>query len=85
MHHRSLLALGLRLRPTLIRAARVLPSTPPLFQSVERHFFDGQFGGFSASGIHLCPHTSQTATRILVQPMQLLYSILSKGHNKLDA
>ena len=50
MHHRSLLALGLRLRPTLIRAARVLPSTPPLFHNVERHFFDGQFGGFSVSG-----------------------------------
>jgi hypothetical protein len=53
----------------MILAARVLPSTPPLSQSVERHFFDGQFGGFWVSGIHLCPQTSHTATRILVQPM----------------
>jgi hypothetical protein len=69
VHHPSLLALSLRLRPALIRAVRVLPSIPPLFHNVERHFFDGQLGGFSVSGIHLCPHTSQTATRILVQPM----------------
>ena len=62
-------ALVLRLRPALIRAPRVLPSMPPLFHRVERHFLLGQFGGFSVSGIHLCPHTSQTATRILVQPM----------------
>jgi hypothetical protein len=41
----------LRLRPALILAARVLPSTPPLFHSVERHFFDWQFGGFPVSGI----------------------------------
>jgi len=80
VHHRSLLALGLRLRPAMILAARVLPSTPPLFQRVERHFFDGQFGGFSVSGIHLCPHTSHTAIRILIQPMLSLYSILSIGH-----
>src|SRR5271156_905042 len=33
---------------------------PPLFHSVERHFLLGQFGGFSVSGIHRCPHTSQT-------------------------
>ena len=33
--HPSLLALGLRLRPTLILASRVLPSIPPLFQNVE--------------------------------------------------
>jgi hypothetical protein len=77
VHHRSLLALGLRLRPTLILASRVLPSTPPLFQRVERHFLLGQFGGFSVSGSHLCPHTSHTATLIVVQPMQALYSILS--------
>ena len=69
VHQRSLLALGLWLRPILILASRVLPSTPPLFQRVERHFLLGRFGGFSVSGIHLCPHTSQTATRILVQPM----------------
>src|SRR5271165_3069410 len=74
----------LRLRPVLIRASRVLPSMPPLFQSVERHFFEGQFGGFSDSGIHLCPHTSHTATLIVVQPMQPLYSILSFGHFILD-
>jgi hypothetical protein len=76
VHHRSLLALGLRLRPTLILASRVLPSTPPLFQRVERHFLLGQFGGFSVSGIHLCPHTSHTAIRILTQPMLSLYRIL---------
>ena len=72
-----LLVLGLRLRPTLIRAARVLPSTPPLFHNVERHFFDGQFGGFSVSGIHRCPHTSHTATLTVFHPMPPLYSILS--------
>lgn len=47
----SQIAVVLRLRPDLILASRVLPSTPPLFQSVERHFFEGQFGGFSVSGI----------------------------------
>ncbi|MGH9739246.1 MAG: hypothetical protein ACRD4X_11780 [Candidatus Acidiferrales bacterium] len=71
-----MLALVLRLRPALIRAARDLPSTPPLSHNVERHFFEGQFGGFSDSGIHLCPQTSQTATRILVQPMKPVYHIL---------
>ena len=76
MHHPSLFALVLRLRPALIRAARNLPSMPPLFHRVERHFFEGQFGGFSVSGIHLCPHTSHTATCILVQPMLSLYIIL---------
>jgi hypothetical protein len=75
-----LLAVVLRLRPVLIRASRVLPSTPPLFQRVERHFFEGQLGGFSVSGIHLWPHTSHTATRIFIQPMRSLYSILSKVH-----
>jgi hypothetical protein len=40
------------LRPALIRASRVLPSTPPLFHCIERHFLEGQFGGFSVSGIH---------------------------------
>jgi hypothetical protein len=74
--HWLLFAFTLRLRPALILATRVLPSTPPLSQSVERHFFDGQLGGFSVSGIHLCPHTSHTATRILVQPMQPSYRIL---------
>src|SRR5271154_4299349 len=54
------LALVLRLRSASIRASRVLPSMPPLFHSVERHFLLGQFGGFSVSGIHRCPHTSQT-------------------------
>jgi hypothetical protein len=58
--HRSFLVVVLRLRPALIRASRVLPSTPPLFHRVDRHFLDGLFGGFSVSGIHLCPQTSQT-------------------------
>jgi hypothetical protein len=74
----------LRLRPTLTRASRVLPSMPPLSHKVERHFFEGQFGGFSVSGIHLCPHTSHTATRIVFQPMSSLYRILPIGHNTLD-
>src|SRR5246127_4790692 len=74
----------LRLRPVLILASRVLPSTPPLFHKVERHFFDGQFGGFSVSGIHLCPQTSQTATRIVFHAMPPLYRILPKGHNTVD-
>jgi hypothetical protein len=82
--HRSLLALVLRLRPVLIRACLVLPSTPPLFQSVERHFFEGQFGGFSVSGIHLCPQTSQTATLIVSQLTPTFYHILPKGHNTVD-
>jgi hypothetical protein len=70
--HWLLFAVILRLRPVLTLASRVLPSTPPLFQRVERHFLLGQFGGFLVSGIQRCPHTSQTATRILVQPMQPL-------------
>jgi hypothetical protein len=69
-------AVILLLRPALTRASRVLPSTPPLSHRVERHFFDGQFGGFSVSGIHLCPQTSHTATRIVLQPMCPLYRIL---------
>lgn len=73
-----------RLRPALIRASRVRPSTPPLSHRVERHLLDGQFGGFSVSGIHLCPQTSQTATRIFFQPMSPLYRILSYGHNTID-
>jgi hypothetical protein len=63
----------LRLRPVLIRASRVLPSMPPLFHRLERHSFKGQCVGFSISGIHLCPHMSQTAIRILIQPMFTLY------------
>ena len=74
----------LRLRPTLILASRVLPSMPPLFQRVDRHFLLGQFSGLSVSGIHRCPHTSHTATRIQTQPMQPLYRSLSVGHNILD-
>jgi len=70
--HRYLLLLVLRLRPVLIRASRVLPSSPPLFQRVERHFFEGQFGGFSVSGIHLCPQTSHSATRIVFHAMTSL-------------
>jgi hypothetical protein len=62
-----------RLRPVLIRAARVRPSTPPLSHSMERQIFDGQFRGFLlVSGIHGCPHTSHTATRIVFQPMPRL-------------
>ena len=82
--HQFFFAVVLRLRPVLIRASRVLPSTPPLCHRVERHFFDGQFGGFSVSGIHLCPQTSHTATRIVLQPMPPLYSILPEGHNIVD-
>jgi hypothetical protein len=74
----------LRLRPALIRASRVLPSTPPLSQRVERHFLLGQFGGLSVSGIHLWPQTSHTAIRILVQPMSRLYRILPIGHYMVD-
>jgi hypothetical protein len=70
--HRFFLAAVLRLRPALIRASRVLPSTPPLSQSVDLHFLDGQVGGLAVSGIHRCPQTSQTAIRILVQPMPRL-------------
>jgi len=49
LHHRFLFTAVLRLRPALIRASRVLPSTPPLFHSFEQHFFEGQFGGFPVS------------------------------------
>jgi hypothetical protein len=44
--------------------SRVLPSIPSLFQSVERHFFDGQFGGFSPSGIYYnnLPHVQTLPT-----------------------
>ena len=51
---------ALRLGPSLIRASRVLPSTPTLFHNVEWHFLEGQFGGLSVFGIHLSPQTSQT-------------------------
>ena len=57
----------MRLRRTLIHAAHVLPSTPPLFQNVERHFLLGQFGGPLVSGIQRCPQTSHTATSIVFQ------------------
>ena len=83
-HYRFRFAVVLRLRPVLTLASRVLPSTPPLSHRVERHFFDGQLGGFSVSGIHLCPHTSHTATRIVLQPIQTLYRILPYGHNAVD-
>ena len=66
-------AVVFRLRPVLIRASRVLPSTPPLFHSIERHAFDGQFVGLSVSGIHRCPHLSHTATRIIFHAMPPLY------------
>jgi len=42
--HWLLFAVTLRLRPALIRVARVLPSTPPLFQSLERHFSKRKIG-----------------------------------------
>jgi hypothetical protein len=32
-------------RPALIRASRVLPSTPPLFHCIERHFLGGNSVG----------------------------------------
>jgi len=83
-YHRFFFAVLFGLRPALIRASRVLPSTPPLFHRVERHFFEGQFGGFSVSGIHRCPQTSQTATRIVFQPIQPLYRILPIGHYMVD-
>ena len=83
--HHCFFAVALRLRPVLIRASRVRPSTPPLFQSIERHSLEGQFDGSSVSGIHLCPHTSHTATRIVFQPMSSLYRILSYGHNTLTS
>jgi hypothetical protein len=53
----------------LLLAFLVLPSTPPLFHKVERHVFRGHSGGFSTSGIHRWPHTSQTATRIIFHAM----------------
>src|ERR1700739_4716768 len=55
---------ALRLSPVFIRASRLLPSTPPLSQRVERHFFEGQFGGFSVSGIHYnnLPHVRSLPT-----------------------
>ena len=36
-NHRFFFTVIVRLRPALIRASRVLPSTPPLFHNVERH------------------------------------------------
>ena len=60
-NHRFFVAVVLRPRPTLILASRVLPSMPPLFHRAERHFLRGQFGGFSVSGIHRCPHASHAA------------------------
>lgn len=78
------LALVLRLLPPFIRASRVRPSIPPLFHKVERQALRGQFGGFSVSGIHRCPQTSHVATLIVVQPIELLYSILSIGQFTLD-
>lgn len=76
-HPRFFFTEALRLRPVLIRAARVLPSSPPLSHSIERHAFEGQFVGLSVSGIHRCPQTSQTATLIVFQPIRSLYHILS--------
>jgi len=74
-HHPLFLAAILRLRPVFIRASRVRPSTPPLFQRVDLHFFEGQFGGSSVSGIQRCPQTSHSATRIVFQAMPPLYIV----------
>lgn len=52
--HRFFFAVVLRLRPALIRASRVLPSTRPLFHKVDRHALRGQFGGFSVSPCGSC-------------------------------
>lgn len=52
---------SLRLRPALIRAARVLLSMPRLFHNIDRHSFGGQFLGSRSPVIHLCPHTSHSA------------------------
>jgi DNA invertase Pin-like site-specific DNA recombinase len=38
----------------------------------------------SLSGIHVCPQTSHTATRVLFHPMQALYRIQPKGHNTIE-
>ena len=57
------LAVLLRLRPALILASRVLPSTPPLSQSVERHFLDGQLGG-SRTPVSTCARTRRTRRSI---------------------
>lgn len=51
--HQRFFVSVLRLRPALIRASRDRPSTPRLFHSIDRHFLEGQFGGFPVSGIHL--------------------------------
>ncbi len=75
MHRPHLfLALTLRLLFFLILAARVLPSTPPLSQSIDLHSLEGQLVGFAVSGIHGCPQTSQTATFIHFQPMPPIVS-----------
>jgi hypothetical protein len=68
------------LRPALIRASRVLPSTPPLFHCIERHFLEGQFGGFSVSGIHRCSQTSQYGSRLTTP--QKVYWLTSKKNKK---
>ena len=45
-YHRNLhgrfAADALQLRPASIRAALFQPSTPPLFDRVQQHFFEGQ-------------------------------------------
>ena len=65
--------LGACLAALALFASRVRPSIPPLFQRVERHFLDGQRGGFSTSGIQRCPQTSHTATRISVHAIRTVY------------
>lgn len=65
----------LRLRPALILASLVLPSTPPLSQRVERQLLEGQLVGFPVSGIHRCPQTSHSATRIVFHAIPPLYIV----------
>ena len=54
-------------------ASRVRPSTPPLSQSVDRHFLLAQSFGYSTDGIQTCPQTSHTATFCIRHPMSRLH------------
>ena len=48
---------------------------------MERQLFEGQFKGFFlVSGIHGCPHTSHTATRIVFQPMPRIVAVGCPSH-----
>jgi len=61
----------LRLRPALILAARVLPSTPPLFHNVERHCFERQL-----SRTEPPPRTRQTARDLAPSSIMQITSLL---------